>query len=101
MAKPLKSGVISLNENAKESCLEMMQNIQNTNDKIKIDHSKLVSFIVTEYKEKFFNRSINKIISFHKDSRKELKSKLDTLTHKELETLSKYISKLKPEGQKE
>ena len=99
MVKPLKSGVISLNKKAKDACLEMMQKIQTTNCKLKIDHSKLVSFIVAEYKEKYFSRNIDKITSFHKDSRKEINNKLNTLSHKELETLSKYISKLRPEGE--
>ncbi len=98
MIKPLKSGVVNLNDIAKRSSLAMMEKLTKIDPNIKIDHSKLVSYIVVHYHEKYFNKNIKNIISFHRDSRKEIKSKLDSLTNAEIETLSKYLTKLKPNG---
>ena len=101
MARTLKSGVVSLNGEAKKSCLEMMRKIDTNDSRLKIDHSKLVSYIIIDYSDKYFAKNLKKIVSFHTDSRQEIKSKLNKFSNEELELLSKYISKLKPEDRHE
>lgn len=96
MTKELKSSVVTLKTNAKEASVSMLQELKSMELNMKIDHSKLVSYIVADYKENYFHKNKKKIANFHRDSKKQLKSKISDLTQEQLENLSKYIERMQP-----
>lgn len=97
MVKPLKSGVISLTKCAREASINMLEEIERTEKNLKIDHSKLVSYIVSEYRDKYFKKNMKKIISMHRDSKKQIKNKLSGLSDEQLLALTKAIVKIEQE----
>ena len=100
MVKPLKSGVVNLSDEAKNSGLFMLKNLLKNESELKVDHSRLISFIVNDYKERFFFKNINKILSAHRDSKKQIKNKLSDLNESQLQALSKALQKIELEDNK-
>lgn len=98
MAKPLKSGVVNLGPDAKDSSLYMLEEVKKSESDLKIDHSKLVSFIVNDYKARFFKKNLNKIALAHRDSKKQIKNKLSDLSESQLQALSKALLKIEQEN---
>ena len=98
MVKPLKSGVINLSQDAKASSHYMLEEVMKKESGLKVDHSKLVSFIVNDYKERFFTKSLEKIARAHRDSKKQIKNKLANLSDSQLQALSKALLKIEKEN---
>ena len=94
MPKPLKSGVINLSKSAKQSSLYMLEEITRRDHELKIDYSKLISFIVNDYRTKYFQSNLKRIITAHKDSRKKIKNKLSSLSESQLQALFKALNKI-------
>jgi hypothetical protein len=94
MAKELKSNVINLKIEAKQASVQMLKEIKLSGTSLKIDHSRLISFIVVDYFDIYFKKSKNKIIDAHRDSKKQIQGKLSKLNEKQLHALSRYISKI-------
>lgn len=91
----VKNTVVTLKTSAKESVDKMLSELRVLEPTLKIDRSRLVSFIVIDYFEKLFTKSLKRIIEAHKDSRKQIKNKLNELSNRELDAVSKYIAKMK------
>ena len=91
----VKNTVVTLKTSARESVDKMLSELKILEPTLRIDRSRLVSFIVIDYFEKLFTKSLKKIIEAHKDSRKQIKNKLNDLSSRELDAISKYISKMK------
>ncbi len=98
MAKPLRSGVVNLSSDAKASSLSMLEEVKKNESDLKIDHSKLVSFIVNDYKARFFKKNLDKIVLAHRDSKKQIKNKLSDLNESQLQALSKALLKIEQEN---
>jgi hypothetical protein len=76
----------------------MIEELKKVESSVKISHTKLVSFIVTEYMEKYFSKNKKSISIEYRDSKKQITGKLTELNNEQLLALSKYIEKLKLEN---
>ena len=57
-----------------------------------------MEFIVNDYKERFFTKSLEKIARAHRDSKKQIKNKLANLSDSQLQALSKALLKIEKEN---
>jgi hypothetical protein len=92
--KVKKSGLIHLTEDAINSMSEMLVELFKVDEHLKINHSKLASFILTEYRSKYFEKSKSRLVLAHQDKKKHLKDAIELLNMEELEATMKYLSKL-------
>lgn len=63
-----------------------------------LNTSKLVSYLLLEFKEKQFDKSKNAIAHFFRDKRKDAQAKLSSLSEEELDAAIKYLIKIKKVG---
>lgn len=92
--KVKKSGLIHLTEDATNSMSEMLVELFKVDEHLKINHSKLASFILNEYHSKYFEKSKPRLVLAHQDKKKHLKDAIELLNMEELEATMKYLSKL-------
>lgn len=94
----IKKGVIRLSVDATNSMSTMLMELLNADKNIKICHSKLASFILTEYHTKYFKRSKQRLIAAHQDKKKCIISKIENMDIDKLEATIKYLEKLKKDN---
>ena len=92
------SNVIRLSDEASVGLGEMLKILTSTGAILKINHSKLLSFIMLDYKERYFEKNQEKIILHHLDKRKDAQDKLVTLSDEDLEAVVKFLSKIKKDA---
>jgi hypothetical protein len=93
--KVKKSGLIHLTEDATNSMSEMLVELFKVDEHLKINHSKLASFILTEYRSKYFEKSKSRLVIAHQDKKKHLKDAIEALDVAEIEATLKYLDKIK------
>lgn len=93
--KVKKSGLIHLTEDARNSMSEMLVELFKVDEHLKINHSKLASFILTEYRSKYFEKSKSRLVIAHQDKKKHLKDAIEALDVAEIEATLKYLDKIK------
>ncbi len=93
--KVKKSGLIHLTEDATNSMSEMLVELFKVDEHLKINHSKLASFILTEYRSKYFEKSKSRLVLAHQDKKKHLKDAIEALDVTEIEATLKYLDKIK------
>lgn len=76
----------------------MLKEVLNQDPEVKINLSKILSFIIQDYRERHFERYKEKIILIHRDKRKDAKDTLDLLPEDQLESILKMLEKIKKEG---
>jgi hypothetical protein len=94
VGKDLKSSVVTLKSQARHANVLMLEELKQMDESIKIDHSKLVSFILIDYRENYFEKNKKRIATFHRDSKEQIRGKLTGLSLEQLEAVSKYIEKI-------
>ncbi len=92
-----KTSVVRLSDEANNSLIEMLKELSGFDAALKINNSKLISFIVLDYREKNFEKNKEKIAQSHRDKRKDANSKLCALSEFELENVIKFLDKIKKE----
>lgn len=92
--KVKKSGLIHLSEDATNSMSEMLVELFKIDEHLKINHSKLASFILSEYRTRHFEKSKSRLVLAHQDKKKHLKDAIELLNMEELEATMKYLSKM-------
>lgn len=95
MNKIKKSSLIRLNEEAINSMSIMLMELFKEDEDLKINHSKLASWIVTEFHAKHFEKTKSRLVLAHQDKKKHLKSAIETLGAEEIEATIKYLEKIK------
>lgn len=95
MAKIQKSGVIRLNESAINSMSEMLTELFKEDQHLKINHSKLASFILSEFHYRYFDKAKHRLILAHQDKKKFIMDKIDKLDIEKLDATIKYLEKIK------
>lgn len=73
MSKTPDTGRVILDENAKQAVDEMLDALKKQENCIRLNSSKLVSWIVTRFKESRFESELNAIIKAHFNSKEYLK----------------------------
>jgi hypothetical protein len=101
MTKKSSGCVINLSEQASLDTTKMIQGLRDFDSSVKVSHTKLVSFIVSEYEDKYFVKNQKSIAIEFRDSKKQITGKLTELSRDQLLSLSKYIEKIKIESNKE
>ncbi len=84
-----------LSPKAQAAISEMLTELYVIEPNLILNTSKFVSFLLSEYKEKQFDKSKDSIAHHFRDKRKDAKSKLSSLTEEELEAAIKYLTKIK------
>ena len=92
--KVKKSGLIHLTEDATNSMSEMLVELFKVDEHLKINHSKLASFILSEYRTRHFDKAKSRLVQAHQDKKKHLKDAIERLNIEELEATMKYLSKM-------
>lgn len=92
--KVKKSGLIHLSEDATNSMSEMLMELFKVDEHLKINHSKLASFILSDYRTRHFEKAKPRLVQAHQDKKKHLKNAIELLNMEELEATMKYLSKL-------
>ncbi len=95
MSKHKRSGVIRLTEEAINSMSVMLMQLLNQDSDLKVNHSKLASFILTEFHYKHFKKDIPRLIIANQDKKKCILDKIEGLDLQELDATIKYLEKLK------
>jgi hypothetical protein len=93
MNKPIKRSVVTLKEDARQACLSMLRELRTKDKSVRIDNSKLVSYILCEYFESFFHKNKEKIRNSFQDSKKKIISDINDLSPEKLEELSRFLIK--------
>ncbi len=88
---------VRLSQSAYEQLSSMCENILSQDPEVKINLSKLLSFIIEEFQGRYFEKSKERIITLHRDKRKDAKKKLDKISEEQLESVMKVLGKLKIE----
>jgi hypothetical protein len=100
--KEVKSkSVARLSQKAQEAMNEMLNDLVTCESDLIINTSKLVSFLLIEFKEKYFERSKSGIAYVFRNKRKHAETRLSALTEEELEAAIKYLTKIKKVDTKE
>ena len=94
MEKVIKRRTVTLNEKAKTEISSMLKTLKDGDKSVIVDYSKLTSFIISDYFEKYFNKNTDNIRNFFQDSKKKIIKEIEDLSPKNLEILHKYLSKL-------
>jgi hypothetical protein len=95
MNKTKKSGLIRLNEEAINSMSTMLMELLNDDKSLKVNLSKLASFILAEYHLRHFEKAKPRLIVAHQDKKKCIIDKIGGLDLQELDATIKYLEKLK------
>ncbi len=95
MSKVKKSSLVRLNEEAINSMSVMLMELFKVDEHLKINHSKLVSCIVTEFQAKHFEKAKSRFVLAHQDKKKHLKDAIEALDVEEIEATIKYLEKIK------
>lgn len=95
ISKIQKSGVVRLDKEARTSVSVMIQELLEGDPHLKINHSKIASFIITDYHCRYFDKAKPRLTLIHQDKRKCLLAKIENLDMKELEATIKYLDKIK------
>jgi hypothetical protein len=90
-----KSTVVRLSAQAEKDFRWMIDELTNSDPKSRLNNSKLLSFIVVDFKDKYFERTKDRILLAHRDKRKDAKDKLASLSETELEGVINYLNKIK------
>jgi|GEM_PF-5513947 len=91
-AKVLNS--IRLSSDSYQKLNEMLEVIAKTDIEAKVTLSKLLSFIVIEYSQKYFDRSLEKITSLYRDKKKDAAKKIESMSEEQLASVLKYLEKM-------
>lgn len=94
MSKNENTSVIRLSKDASSSLSTMLNELLKIDENLKINYSKLASYILTDFKKRSFERLKPKLAFEHQDKKKHLKGKIESLDSKELETIIKFLGKL-------
>ncbi len=86
---------VRLSPLAHEQLNFMCQQILLKDKDAKINLSKMVSYIISQYHDRFFEKELKNIISVHRDKRKEAKEVLGQITEEQLESVMKVFEKFK------
>jgi hypothetical protein len=95
MPKAQKSGVIRLDEEAINSMSVMLMELLSEEKNLKINHSKLASFILSEFHSKHFEKAKSRLVLAHQDKKKCIMNQIEGLGLEELEATIKYLEKIK------
>ena len=93
--KVKKSGLIHLSEDATNSMSEMLMELFKVDEHLKINHSKLASFILSEYRTRHFDKAKSRLVQAHQDKKKHLKDAIEALDVAEIEATIRYLDKIK------
>ena len=97
MGKTKRSGIIRLDVNATNSMSVMLMELLNVDKALKVNLSKLASFILSEYHARYFEKAKPRLIVAHQDKKKCIMEKISALGLEELDATIKYLEKLKKE----
>jgi hypothetical protein len=95
MPKSKKSGVVRLDEEANNSMSVMLMELRREDKNLKINFSKLVSFVLHEFHSKHFEKAKPRLLLAHQDKKKCIMTKIEGLGREELEATIKYLEKIK------
>jgi hypothetical protein len=98
MIKFKKGSVVRLSNEANESLNEMLKELSGFESTLTINNSKLISYIVLDYREKCFEKNKERIAQSHRNKRKDARTKLCTLSETELESVIKFLDKMNKEA---
>lgn len=73
----------------------MLMELFKEDEYLKINHSKLASFILTEFHGKYFEKTKPRLLLAHQDKKKHILEKIETLDLEELDAAIKYLEKIK------
>ncbi len=95
MSKVNSKSLARLSPKAQEAMSEMLRELTAVESDLILNTSKLVSYLLLEFKEKQFERSKVAIAYFFRNKRKHAETRLSALTEEELEAAIKYLTKIK------
>lgn len=95
MGKIKKSGVIRLDVNSTNSMSVMLMELLNADKGLKVNLSKLASFILSEYHARYFEKAKPRLIVAYQDKKKCIMDKISAFGLEELDATIKYLEKLK------
>lgn len=94
--KPIKS-VVTLSLESTTRIDRMISKLQEGSSFIRIDRSKLVNTLVTDFPEILFEKSRERITENFLDPKRDITAKLHGLDQVQLKALSKYLLKVEKE----
>ena len=95
MSQLKSKSLARLSLKAQEALGEMLSELVAMESELILNTSKLVSYLLIEFKEKQFEKSKPAIAYFFRNKRKHAQTRLSALTEEELEAAIKYLIKLK------
>ncbi len=95
MTRKENSGVIRLNQEACQSMSVMLEGLFKEDEFLKINNSKLASFIICDFHQRHFDKSQSKLVLAYQDRKKHLKDKIEGLDQEHLDAAIKYLDKIK------
>ncbi len=95
MTQKENSGVIRLNQEACHSMSVMLKELFKEDEFLKINNSKLASFIIFDFHQRNFEKARSKLVLAYQDKKKHLKDKIEGLDQEELDAAIKYLDKIK------
>ncbi len=95
MVQVKSKSLARLSPKAQKSLTEMLNELVIVEHNLTLNTSKLVSFLLIEFKDKHFEKSKQNIAYFFRNKRKHAEKRLSVLTEEELEAAIKYLTKLK------
>lgn len=94
MNKKENTSVVRLSAEATNSLDVMLEELLKEDKSLRVNYSKLVSFILSDFHQRSFTSFKPKLLLEYQDKAKHLKSKLKVLSSKELNAVIKYLDKL-------
>lgn len=94
MNKKETTSVVRLSAEATNSLNAMLEELLKEDKSLRVNYSKLVSFILLDFHQRNFASFKPKLLVEYQDKAKHLKSKLKVLGSKELNAVIKYLDKL-------
>jgi hypothetical protein len=95
MSKVKSMSMARLSPKAQEAMSEMLSALMALESDLILNTSKLVSYLLIDFKEKQFEKSKASIAYSFRNKRKHAKTRLSALTEEELEAAIKYLTKIK------
>ena len=95
VSKNENTSVIRLNVDASKSLETMLEELLKEDKNLRVNYSKLASYIMLEFHKKNFDRLKPKLILAYQDKKRALKARIEGLSHDELEAAFKYLDKNK------
>lgn len=93
MSKKEITSVVRLSTEATNSLNVMLEELLKEDKSLRINYSKLVSYILLDFHHRSFASFKQKLLLEYQDKAKHLKSKLKVLGSKELNAVIKYLDK--------